>query len=124
MRTMCRLHGVSASGFYAWQQRPPSPRSVADAAVTERIQHVTSFPFSGVIRFFFRQKNPLTRGERTHSVENYGCGFGCDWENYQSADFSLRRSFEKRKHDKLGIRINAANILPRNINDRSTPMSA
>ena len=38
MRTMCRLQGVSASGFYAWQQRPPSMRSIDDAAVLERIK--------------------------------------------------------------------------------------
>jgi len=37
---MCRLLGVSASGFYAWQQRPPSARAVNDAAVVARIRQV------------------------------------------------------------------------------------
>lgn len=36
---MCRLHGVSTSGFYAWQQRPPSARAVGDSAIVERIKH-------------------------------------------------------------------------------------
>jgi putative transposase len=34
---MCRLLGVSRSGFHAWQRRPPSDRALADAWLTERI---------------------------------------------------------------------------------------
>jgi putative transposase len=36
---MCRLLEVSPSGFYAYQKRPPSRRSVSDAALLERIRH-------------------------------------------------------------------------------------
>jgi len=36
--TMCRLLGVSPSGFWAWQGRGPSARSVADAELTRRIR--------------------------------------------------------------------------------------
>jgi putative transposase len=38
--TMCRVLGVSPSGFWAWQRRGPSARSVADAALTEAIRTV------------------------------------------------------------------------------------
>lgn len=38
VRTMCRLLGVSPSGFYAWSGRGPSARSVADADLTEAIR--------------------------------------------------------------------------------------
>ena len=37
---MCRLHGVSRSGFYAWQQRPASQRTTDDAGLVERIRTV------------------------------------------------------------------------------------
>jgi putative transposase len=34
---LCRLLGVSRSGFHAWQRRPPSDRALADAWLTARI---------------------------------------------------------------------------------------
>jgi transposase InsO family protein len=38
--TMCRLLGVSTSGYYAWRDRSPSARQQADAALTERIHQI------------------------------------------------------------------------------------
>lgn len=35
---MCRVLGVSRSGFHAWEQRPPSARALADEALTARIR--------------------------------------------------------------------------------------
>ena len=35
--TMCRVLGVSPSGFYAWRQRPPSARARRDAELSHRI---------------------------------------------------------------------------------------
>jgi putative transposase len=35
---MCRVLGVSPSGYYAWVKRPPSWRSVMDSALTEKIR--------------------------------------------------------------------------------------
>jgi putative transposase len=36
--TMCRVLGVSTSGYYAWCDRAPSARVLADAVLTERIR--------------------------------------------------------------------------------------
>ena len=38
--TMCRVLGVSRSGYYAARQRPPSARAQDDAALTERIREI------------------------------------------------------------------------------------
>ncbi len=37
---LCRLPGVSRSGFHAWQRRAPSDRTLIDAWLTERIRQV------------------------------------------------------------------------------------
>ena len=38
--TMCRVLGVSPSGFWAWLRRDPSDRAVSDAALTDRIRTI------------------------------------------------------------------------------------
>lgn len=35
---ICRVLGVSPSGYYAWVRRPPSRRAVTDTALTEKIR--------------------------------------------------------------------------------------
>ena len=43
VRTMCRVLGVSPSGYYAWKNRPPSPRSVDDERLLSRIREIHMF---------------------------------------------------------------------------------
>jgi putative transposase len=52
VRTMCRVLGVSASGFYAWRERRPSQRSITNAVMTERIRqsHKDSYESYGMPR--------------------------------------------------------------------------
>ena len=38
--TMCRVLGVSTSGYYAWLKRPPSKRALEDAWLLERIETI------------------------------------------------------------------------------------
>jgi putative transposase len=40
---MCRVLAVSASGYYAWCQRPPSIRARADAELTSRITAIHQY---------------------------------------------------------------------------------
>jgi putative transposase len=40
VKTMCRLLGVSRSGYYAWRSRPPSARQIADAELTRAIVRI------------------------------------------------------------------------------------
>jgi putative transposase len=40
IKIMCRVLGVSRSGFHAWAKREPSARAVADAALTGRIAEI------------------------------------------------------------------------------------
>ncbi len=37
---MCRILGLSRSGYYGWRDRPPSKRSREDAALTEKIREI------------------------------------------------------------------------------------
>ena len=37
---MCRVLGVSRSGFHAWEQRAPSARALVDARLSERIREL------------------------------------------------------------------------------------
>jgi putative transposase len=40
VRAMCRVLGLSPSGYYAWLKRPPSPRAVRDEALRERVETI------------------------------------------------------------------------------------
>ena len=40
VRTICRVLDVSPSGYYAWRKRAPSDRSVANAALLEKIEEI------------------------------------------------------------------------------------
>jgi len=37
---MCRMLDVSTSGYYAWRQRPPSPRAQTDQKLSQRIHEI------------------------------------------------------------------------------------
>ena len=40
VKTLCRVLGVSRSGYHAWERRAPSDRDLADAWLGERIREI------------------------------------------------------------------------------------
>ena len=60
---MCRLLGVSRSGFHAWEQRKPSPRAIDDERLTTQItaMHERSGGSYGARRIFLELRE---EGER------------------------------------------------------------
>jgi hypothetical protein len=52
--TMCRVLGVSTSGYYAWRERPASVRAEEDAVLLRRIRtiHEASRQSYGVRRVY------------------------------------------------------------------------
>ena len=40
VRVLCRMLGVSRSGYYEWKDRPPSRRSRQDTTLTEKIREI------------------------------------------------------------------------------------
>lgn len=52
VHTMCQVLGVSASGYYAWRERAPCKREIANAVLTERIRgiHAASDATYGMLR--------------------------------------------------------------------------
>ena len=43
VRTLCRVLGVSPSGYYAWKDRPPSAREVANERLVARMREIHEF---------------------------------------------------------------------------------
>ena len=99
VRTLCRVLGVSASGFYAWRERAPSQRSVANAVMTERIRqiHKESYESYGMPRVRFELMEQGERisawlGEGRDVALLIGGPDGLDPSHKASADETLRLS--------------------------------
>ena len=68
VRTMCRVLRVSHGGYYAWRDRQPSARAVADLVLTERIRaiHAESDATYGAPRVRAELADEGTRVSRKH----------------------------------------------------------
>jgi putative transposase len=68
VHTMCRVLNVSASGYYAWRNRPLGQRALADAVLTERIRaiHAESDATYGMPRVREELMEQGTRISRKH----------------------------------------------------------
>lgn len=59
MKALCRALGISRSGFYAWQRRPPSRHSREDLALRQHIRHLhdSSHRALGAVKMWRSLKN-------------------------------------------------------------------
>ena len=59
VRSLCRVLGVSHSGYYDWQDRPASPRVIANEALTQQIKviHQASKASYGMPRIYRELKS-------------------------------------------------------------------
>ncbi len=44
LKIQCEVLDVSRSGYYAWRRRPPSPRALRRAELTDRIRQIHARP--------------------------------------------------------------------------------
>jgi putative transposase len=79
---MCRLYGVSASGYYAWRGRAPSERSRGDARLLEQIRHEhavsrQTYGSPRVHAALGRQGEPVGRRRVERLMREYGIRGRC-----------------------------------------------
>jgi transposase InsO family protein len=112
---MCRVLKVSRSGFYEWGQREPSPRSVANQALLQRIRqiHLASRQAYGTLKTWraLREagetcgKHRVARLRQCHGIEaNRLRRFRSRYAAANSeppAPNLLNRNFESRRPDRV-----------------------
>lgn len=117
IRAMCRVLDISASGYYAWEKRGPSPREVANAKLLERIRtlHVKSRQTYGVPRMMFELEeagemvghNRVARLMRENGIVGASRRKGC-WTTRRNKDARpapdlVERKFEADGPDQLWV---------------------
>jgi putative transposase len=77
VRAMCRVLGVSHSGYYDWRDRAPSARSIANAVLTEAIRqaHQASDETYGMprVRAQLRQDGQRVSRKRVARLMRLAC---------------------------------------------------
>jgi len=112
---LCRVLNVSASGFYAWVKRPPSARTVANAALTEpiRVVHARSRNTYGSPRVHaeLRETGPVGRKRVARLMREAGV-VGCRPRGFRrttiaepsaQTDDLVRRDFRPAGLDQLWV---------------------
>lgn len=110
---LCRVLAVSVSGFYAWMTRPPSARTVANMALTERIRtiHTRSRGTYGAPRVHaeLRDSEPVGRTRVARLMRDAGL-VGCRPRGFRRTtvadltvqlDDLVRRDFRPAELDRL-----------------------
>jgi putative transposase len=117
IRVMCRVLGVSASGYYAWEQREPSARERANTQLLERIRtlHAKSRQTYGVPRMMVELieagevvgHNRVARLMREAGLVGASRRKGC-WTTRRNKDARpapdlVERKFEANAPDRLWV---------------------
>jgi len=112
---LCRVLNVSTSGFYAWVQRTPAARTVANAALTEQIRaiHARSRSTYGSPRVHaeLRAAGPVGRKRVARLMQQAGLA-GCRPRGFRrttiadpmaQVDDPVRRDFRPADLDRLWV---------------------
>jgi putative transposase len=117
IRVMCRVLGVSPSGYYAWEPREPSPRARANQQLLERIRtiHTKSRETYGVPRMMVELceagervgHNRVARLMREAGLQGASRRKGC-WTTRRDRDARpapdlVERKFVAKERDRLWV---------------------
>jgi putative transposase len=110
---MCALYGVTRGGFYAWQRREPSDRSLQDDALIEQVRqvHADSRGYYGSPRVLgkLRQQGVSIGQRRVARLMRRACIQGRSARLYRRSKVGQRAFFASVPNRQCEVQLNALN---------------
>jgi putative transposase len=110
---MCALYGVTRGGFYAWQRRAPSDRSMLDQSLIERVRqvHADSRGYYGSPRVAgkLRQQGMAIGQRRVARLMRLACIQGRSARLYRRSKVAQRAFFASVPNHQREVQLSAVN---------------